>query len=73
MTATRNKGRGYIEPGVLYTASEARSRLGLGDWAWRKLRRDGLHVIRHGGRAYVWGADLISLIRRQSSKRPGGH
>lgn len=50
---------GIIEPGRLYRADEARARLGLGDWAWRQLRRKGLPVIRTSGRAFVLGSDLI--------------
>jgi len=54
---------GLIEPGLLYTVAEARSRLGLGEWAWRKMRRSGLPIVRQGNRAYVFADDIISHLR----------
>ena len=53
---------GVIEPQALYTADEARRRLRIGAWAWRKMRRDGLNVIRVSGRAYVRGFCLIEFL-----------
>ncbi len=44
--ATRKPGE--ISPGCLFTISEVRERLQLGAWAWRKLIRAGLPVIRIG-------------------------
>ncbi len=62
---------GVIEPGRLYTVTEARRRLRLGDHAWRALKREGLHV-RHRGRCvYVLADDLIAaLTRERSSLQP---
>ncbi len=51
---------GEIRPGGLLTATEARARLGLGDWAWRQLVRSGLRIIRKSGRAFVLADDLIA-------------
>ncbi len=59
-----NPPPGVIEPGALYLAEEARARLKLGDWAWRKMRRNGLRVIRQGRRAFVLGSDLIEYFEK---------
>jgi hypothetical protein len=53
---------GVIEPGRLYTATEARQRLRLGDGTWRELKREGLRVRRIGRCCYVLGDDLIALL-----------
>jgi hypothetical protein len=54
---------GLVPPGALLTAEEAKRRLGIGDWAWRKMRRDGLRVLRVSGRAFVLTDDLIEFLR----------
>lgn len=54
-----------IEPGRLYSTTEARSRLRLGPVAWRTLVRSGLPVIRLGKVSYVLADDLIEAVRRQ--------
>jgi len=59
---------GVIEPGRLYLAAEARSRLRIGDWSWRRMRREGLEVIYVGQRAFVFGDDLLSFFA--SFKKP---
>jgi hypothetical protein len=53
---------GVIQANALYTAEEARRRLGIGEWAWRMWRRDGLMVLRLSGRAFVRGRTLIEFI-----------
>ena len=62
--------QGVIEPGVLYTVDEARARLRFGVWAWRKLVRAGLPVIKTSGRAFVLADDLIDFLAK--FKPPGG-
>jgi hypothetical protein len=47
-------------------ASEVRRRLHLGEWAWRQMRRRGLHVVRFGRQAYVLGDDLIAFFRDEA-------
>jgi hypothetical protein len=60
---------GVIEPQALYTVEEARRRLRVGPWAWRKWRRDGLVVLRVSGRAFVSGRSLIEFIERQGGEQ----
>lgn len=55
---------GVIEPGTLYLVEEARGRLRIGDWGWRKMRRAGLKVVRQGKRAYVFGDDLLAYFAK---------
>ncbi len=61
---------GYVSSNVLYTSAEVRNRLGLGDWAWRQLRRQGLRVIKVGNRSFVLGGDVIDLF--ESFRDRGG-
>ena len=56
---------GFIEPGCLYLASEAKGRLKMGTWAWRQLRRQGLRTIQVGTRSYVLGDDIIEHFRQR--------
>jgi len=58
---------GSIASGHLYTAQEARRRLGLGEWAWRQFRRAGLNVIRTGNSVFVLGDDLIAFLKTRST------
>ncbi len=62
---------GIIEPGKLYLADEAKRRLRIGEWGWRKMRRAGLRVIYQNNRAYVMGDDLIAFFQRASDKNGG--
>ena len=59
---------GEIRPGCLLTADEARRRLGLGTWAWRSLRRQGLLTVRVAGRAYVMSDAIIKFFGEQAEK-----
>lgn len=63
------KSPGYIAPGHVYVADEVRSRLRIGAWAWRSMRRAGLRVRYVGGRAYVLGDDVIEFFKTQSHQR----
>jgi hypothetical protein len=60
---------GVIEPQALYTVEEARRRLRIGQWAWRKWRRDGLLVLRVSGRAFVSGRTLIEFIEQKGGEQ----
>ena len=60
---------GIILAEALYTAQEARSRLRVGEWAWRQWRRDGLAVFRVSGRAYVSGRAIIEFIERKGGRQ----
>ena len=62
---------GFVERGKLYLASEARQRLGIGEWGWRQMRRAGLRVIYQGKRAYVMGDDLLDFFERAASDKGG--
>ncbi len=53
---------GEIFRGAMYSTVEIRHRLGLGDWAWRKMRRNGLQVAYVSGKSFVYGDDLIDFI-----------
>lgn len=67
-----NQLPGVIEPGRLYLASEAKGRLRIGDWGWRKMRGAGLRVIYQGKRAYVLGDDLLQYFLDLASGENGG-
>lgn len=64
----KNEAPGVIEPGRLYLSSEVRSRLRLGDHAFRMLRRAGLPVIYSGNQSYLLGDDVIAHFRGLQSQ-----
>lgn len=51
-----------ILPEALYTLAALSVRTGLGTFALRSARREGLRVFRVGGRAFVRGADFIEYV-----------
>jgi len=57
-----NATSGTIDPGQLYLADEARQRLRLGNTSWRRLRKQGLRVVRFGRNVYVRGDELIRAL-----------
>lgn len=58
---------GVIPPGALLTAVEAKRRLRLGDWAWRRMRRAGLPVVYIGNKSYILSDDLVSFFEQQKN------
>jgi hypothetical protein len=64
--ATRKAGE--INADSLYTLDEVQARLGLGKWAIRTARREGLVVKRIGRRGYVHGRDLIDWFQRTAKQ-----
>jgi hypothetical protein len=60
---------GAISPLELYTVEEARRRLRLGEWSWRKMRRDGLYVLRSGGRSFVSGKAIIAYLEAKGGEQ----
>ena len=56
---------GAIADNELYTLAEIRERLGLGTYALRQARRQGLRVYRIGRRAYVLGFDVLEFVKRK--------
>ena len=69
MTDTSRKPAtpGVIDPTNLYRVDELRARLGWKAHAWRTAIRNGLRVLRAGGRAYVLGSDLIEHLSRMNA------
>jgi hypothetical protein len=53
---------GVIRPDELYTLPEIVRRTGLGAWALRQARRNGLKVKYSGGRGFVLGRDFIQHV-----------
>ena len=66
---SRNSEAGVIRAGEMYTVAAAMQRLGLGQWGWRQLRRQGLRIMRSNGRAFVYGDDLIAHLRSRNEAR----
>ncbi len=54
--------RGVIKSGSLYTANEARERLGLGHKTWKDLKQEGLNVYSRGRHQFVTGDELIRVL-----------
>lgn len=55
---------GVIDPTQLYCLEEFLARMQWGKHAWRTARRNGLRVLRAGGRAYVLGSDAVGYLAR---------
>jgi hypothetical protein len=53
---------GVIEAGSLYTAREARERLGIGLITWRELKKEGMKVYSRGKHQFVLGDELIRVL-----------
>ena len=53
------KKPGEIVRGALYTLDELNDRLGLGEAAFRRARREGLVIKRIGRRAYFTGDAVL--------------
>lgn len=61
--STGTQSAGVISADESYTVQEFRKRVGIGDYVWRKLRRE-LPVVTIGRRQYVLGADWIDFLSR---------
>jgi hypothetical protein len=60
---------GVIRAGELYTLTELKRRMGLGDSGWRELRDRGLQSVLIGKKTCVLGADVLRLVREMSRER----
>lgn len=47
-----------------YTVGEFRKRAGLGDYAYRRARKEGLRVVEIGKKRYVRGIDWLEHLDR---------
>ena len=70
MTAT-NRTPGVIRHNEAYTVPEFRRRAGLGDYAFRAVRRDGLRVIEIRKKRYVRGCDWLAFLEEAAGKANG--
>jgi hypothetical protein len=61
---TASTSIGTIHADAAYSLTDLREKLGIGEWALRKMRRNGLRVRRYGRRSFVFGKDLIAEIER---------
>jgi len=62
---------GEISAACAYTIAEFSRRTGLGRWAIRSLRRDGLVVHRAAGRNFILGQDWITYLEGNPSGTSG--
>lgn len=56
---------------AVYALADFRRRTGLGAWALRQARRNGLRVRKCGGRSFVIGADWLEYLRAQAPSQDG--
>ncbi len=57
-----------IERGCIYPLSVFSARTGLGGWALRKARRDGLRVVKVGRCKFVRGDDFAAYLETLESE-----
>ena len=60
---------GLVDANCAYTLDELRSRMRLGNHAWRTARHAGLPVRRVGSRGYVLGGDVLEWLRGHDVER----
>ena len=61
MTISRTPG--VIRADEAYSVAEFRRRAGLGDYAWRQVRRQ-MRVVEVGKKRYVLGSDWLAYLSR---------
>jgi hypothetical protein len=69
MTISRTPG--VIRADEAYSAAEFRRRAGLGDYAWRQVRRQ-IRVVEVGKKRYVLGADWLAYLSRVADEQESG-
>ena len=63
-----NTSQGVVRRDEVYTLTELKSRLGIGDVALRKARERGLKVSKIGVRKLVHGADVLAFLFEDEQK-----
>lgn len=63
-TTGRPPTPGVIADGETYRLDEFRRRSGMGEWAMRQARRQGLRVLKVGNLAFVRGSDFWAFAER---------
>ncbi len=61
--STDTPSAGVINSAESYTVKEFRRRAGIGDYTWRRLRRE-LPVVTIGRRQYILGKDWIDFLTK---------
>lgn len=60
---------GVVDAAQIYRLDEFRLRMGLGDLAFREVKRRGLKVVKVGKRIYVRGRDWLEFVDREAEKQ----
>jgi hypothetical protein len=63
---------GVINTAEIYPRDEFLDRMRWGKHAWRTACRNGLRVLRAGGRAYVLGSDLVEYLSLLNDQEGSG-
>jgi hypothetical protein len=56
-----------IDPKKLYPAREFRRLAIFGDFSWRKLKRQGMRVLRWDKKEFVLGQDFLDFLINQTN------
>ena len=64
----RDRSSETIRADEAYTTAEFRRRTLIGDFAFRKLRREGFPIVAIGRKQYVRGADWLAYLERVANK-----
>jgi hypothetical protein len=65
--STDTQSVGTIAASEAYTTQEFRKRAGIGDYTWRRLRRE-LPIVTIGRKQYVLGQSWIDYLLSQKGK-----
>jgi len=72
MHVHQQKPPGVIRADEVYTINEFCRRSGLGDYAFRQARRDGLRVVEVGKKRFVRGADWLGYLDQIAASETNG-
>jgi hypothetical protein len=64
----RHESLDSIESGSVYPVQVLKQRLGLGDWAFRQMRKAGLQVVYCGGRGFVLGDEVLAFFKQTAAE-----
>ena len=62
---------GQIDKDSVYTLEEFRRRTGMGQFAYKTAKNQGLRIVRTAGRVFVRGADFYDYLDRISCEAEG--
>ncbi|MHC4403110.1 MAG: hypothetical protein ACYTG0_25900 [Planctomycetota bacterium] len=67
--ATARPSVGPIHADVSYPLPVFKGLIGVDDWAWQQITKNGFQPVKIGRRKYVLGSDWHRYLRKQAAKQ----